>query len=989
MAPNLHETTTKTAAPLLLLLVLLVHPCAYYELLVQAAPQQAGDLSLKAQAGALLRWRSTLTKIGALSTWSQHMYPCNWTGITCESAAKNSTTVVITGVSLPGAGIVGRLDSLSLHYLPHLCNLDLSNNRGLTGTIPKSVGNLTQLTHLHLHTNKLVGTIPAELGMLSSLLELDLSENLLTGTIPSSLVMNLSSLDMLCLWSNQLTGPVPRGIGSLKNLTVLDLSSNQLTGPIPSSIGNMSKLQILSLSNNMIGHHIVDQVGRLSDLRFLYLGNNQLVDQIPRSLGNLTSLTRLYLYSNALSGPLPQALSKLTNLVTILLGNNNFTGRLPDLCQAKRLQYLVVSYNNLQGPIPHSLRDCYTLRQLGLSTNKFDGDISQAFGVYPHLDHANISNNKLYGQLSPNWGSCRNLSSLLLAENMITGSIPSELGQLANLRLLDLHYNRLSAKIPPKIGGLSNLYSMDISRNQLHGEIPKQIGHIRSLEILDVSSNKLNGTIPEELGNCFKMQRLNMGSNSLSGTLPSNLGNLVFLQSLLDLSNNNLSGEIPPELGTLDMLMFINFSHNHFSGPIPSSIMSMRSLSIFDVSYNDLEGPIPQWNYNVSAEWFLHNKALCGQLAGVPQCSSPDVRHVGGKKKHWKLALEVGIPVFIGIASIITVGVTVVLIWRKKSPSGDHAANRRVDVFSIWSFDGKLAFEDVMNATENFDEKHCIGEGAYSRVYRAQLQDGQTVAVKRLHHSHLVNEDIHQEESFRDEIEVLTKIRQRSIVRLYGYCSHPRFKFLVCQFIERGNLASVLRNEELSTQLHWQRRMVLLRDVAQAISYLHHECHPVIIHRDITSRNILLDADYRAFVSDFGVARILKPDSSNWSTLAGTYGYIAPGKYLYNIVAAYAFGAEFSYTSVVTQKCDVYSFGVVALEVLMGRHPGDFQESIAPLTKDETNLEVILDQRLAAPGTDDELRDVIFQSISVAFLCVRANPQDRPTMQQVYRALAS
>ncbi|OEL23041.1 putative leucine-rich repeat receptor-like protein kinase [Dichanthelium oligosanthes] len=269
----------------------------------------------------------------------------------------------------------------------------------------------------------------------------------------------------------------------------------------------------------------------------------------------------------------------------------------------------------------------------------------------------------------------------------------------------------------------------------------------------------------------------------MSGSIPSIMGNLGYLQSMLDLSNNNLSGEIPPELGKLDMLMFINFSHNHFSGPIPSSIMSMRSLSIFDVSYNDLEGPIPQWIHNAS-EWLLHNKALCGHLAGLPPCSS---HHVPQKKKHWKLALEVGVPVFVGIASIITGGIiAAILVCRKRSPQGDNAADRsRVDVFSIWSFDGKLAFEDIVDATENFDEKHCIVEGAYSRVYGAQLQDGQIVAVKRLHNNHPINEDIHKEERFLHEIEVLTKIRQRSIVKLYGYCWHPRHKFLVCQFIDR------------------------------------------------------------------------------------------------------------------------------------------------------------------------------------------------------------
>ena len=114
-------------------------------------------------------------------------------------------------------------------------------------------------------------------------------------------------------------------------------------------------------------------------------------------------------------------------------------------------------------------------------------------------------------------------------------------------------------------------------------------------------------------------------------------------------------------------------------------------------------------------------------------------------------------------------------------------------------------------------------------------------------------------------------------VKLYGFCSHRLYKFLVYDYIDRGNLHETLENDDLAKELNWQRRAAIARDIAQAMCYLHHECNPPIIHRDITSNNILLDADFKAYVADFGTARIIKPDSSNWSELAGTYGYIAPG----------------------------------------------------------------------------------------------------------------
>lgn len=180
----------------------------------------------------------------------------------------------------------------------------------------------------------------------------------------------------------------------------------------------------------------------------------------------------------------------------------------------------------------------------------------------------------------------------------------------------------------------------------------------------------------------------------------------------------------------------------------------------------------------------------------------------------------------------------------------------------------------------------------------------------------------------------------------------------------------ILENEELANEFDWQKRAALVEDLAQAIYYLHYDCNPPIIHRDITSNNILLDTNFKAYVSDFGTARILKPDSSNWSALAGTYGYIAP---------------ELSYTSVVTEKCDVYSFGVLVLEVVMGKHPRDLLQALMPSMEQHILVKEILDQRPAAPTTTEEESIVLI--IKVAFSCMEASPQARPTMQDLYRRL--
>ncbi|XP_073358976.1 MDIS1-interacting receptor like kinase 2-like isoform X2 [Aegilops tauschii subsp. strangulata] len=338
---------------------------------------------------------------------------------------------------------------------------------------------------------------------------------------------------------------------------------------------------------------------------------------------------------------------------------------------------------------------------------------------------------------------------------------------------------------------------------------------------------------------------------------------------------------------------------------------------------------------------------------------------VVGRHKHKTLGLLLPSVLVVGFAIVAGIVVLIILSRNKRKPQGVTAEAR--DLFSVWNFDGRLAFDDIVRATEDFDDKYIIGTGGYGKVYKSQLQDGQLVAVKKLHQT---EEELDGERRFRREMEILSQIRQRSIVKMYGFCSHPAYKFLVYDYIEQGSLHRTLENEDLAKELDWQNRIALATDVAQAISYLHHKCSPPIIHRDITSNNILLDTTFKAFVSDFGTTRILKPDSSNWSALAGTYGYIAP---------------ELSYTSVVTEKCDVYSFGVVVLELVMGKHPRDLLDGSFPSGEQAMLVKDILDERPTTPTTTQE--NSLSLLIKLAFSCLESSSQARPTMREAYQTL--
>ncbi|KAK9928865.1 hypothetical protein M0R45_025984 [Rubus argutus] len=296
--------------------------------------------------------------------------------------------------------------------------------------------------------------------------------------------------------------------------------------------------------------------------------------------------------------------------------------------------------------------------------------------------------------------------------------------------------------------------------------------------------------------------------------------------------------------------------------------------------------------------------------------------------------------------------------------------------FSVLKFDGKSMYEEIIRATKEFDSKYCIGNGGHGSVFIANLSSANIVAVKKLHS--LCNDDKNFQKEFLNEVRALTEIRHRNIVKLLGFCSHHQYSFLVYEYLEKGSLATKLSNEEEAKELGWSKRVNIVKGVAHTLSYMHHDCLPPIVHRDISSKNILLNSKYEASVSDFGTAKFLNLDSSNWTTHAGTYGYMAP---------------ELAYKMEVNEKCDIYSFGVVTLEIVMGRHPGDLFSSLssssssAALQTHQIPVVDVLDQRISPPT--HEVGGEVLSLVKVAFACLNSSPHARPTMKQVSQHLST
>nr|XP_017218136.1 PREDICTED: probable leucine-rich repeat receptor-like protein kinase At1g35710 isoform X2 [Daucus carota subsp. sativus] len=589
------------------------------------------------------------------------------------------------------------------------------------------------------------------------------------------------------------------------------------------------------------------------------------------------------------------------------------------------------------------------------------------FSSFPCLQTLDLSSCGLKGSIPDQIGMLSKLEYLSLYNNSLTGKLPPSLGNLTQLHVIDVAFNHLSGLVPSTLGGLTNLVSLYLYMNNLTGFIPSELGNLTNLANLYLSDNNLRGPIPV-LENCNNLRYIELSHNFLSGNIPLELGSLGKLYSLA-LGKNNLTGAVPAALGYLFQLNYLNLSSNQLNGSIPVSVFKTcrRSLEYLDLSGNLLSGRIPEEIGRCSSlrSVSLGRNNLTGEGFDNTDNNSHNNRHDDESSSHQEKTLLLIILLTV-LPVIIVVPLLILAVWllRRHSPilNQELMNERNGDMCSVWNFDGNVAYEDIIRATNDFDIRCCIGTGGYGSVYEARLPSGKTVALKKLHR--LEAQEPAFDRSFKNEVHILSSIRHKNIVKLYGYCLHNRCMFLVYEYMEKGSLFCALADDAHAMELDWSKRVGIVKGIAHALSYMHHDCTPPIVHRDISSNNILLNSQMEAFVADFGASRLLDPDSSNQTMVAGTYGYIAP---------------ELAYTMVVNEKCDVYSFGVVALEIIMGSHPGDFLSSFTSLKCIESRmLNDLLDTRLPRPTRQQE-HDIVLV-LKQAFACLSSNPKFRPAM---------
>nr|KYP64749.1 LRR receptor-like serine/threonine-protein kinase RPK2 [Cajanus cajan] len=689
----------------------------------------------------------------------------------------------------------------------------------------------------------------------------------------------------------------------------------------------------------------------------------------------MEKLEVLDLEGNLISGVLPV---KLKNLRVLNLGFNRVVGEIPSSWSSvKSLEVLNLAGNGINGSVPSFVG---RLRAVYLSFNLLGGAIPSEIGEHcgGRLEHLDLSGNLLVGGIPGSLGNCSELRTVLLYSNVLEDVIPGELGRLRNLEVLDVSRNTLGGPVPRELGNCSEL-SVLVFYTMLSGQIPSKFGRLcGSLKLLDASGNQITGPIPAGLGDMISLVSLNLSRNHLQGQIPISLGQLKDLK-FLSLADNNLSGSIPTSLGQLYSLQVLDLSSNSLTGEIPKA---------FNVSFNNLSGSLPSNSNSIKCSSAVGNPFLrsCNEVSlTVPSSDQGLVDNSSSytaappeatSKKGGNGFNSIEIASITSASAIVSVLLALIILFiytRKWNPKSRVVGSTRKEVTVFTDIGVPLTFENVVRATGNFNAGNCIGNGGFGATYKAEIVPGNLVAIKRLAVGRF--QGVQQ---FHAEIKTLGRLRHPNLVTLIGYHASETEMFLIYNYLPGGNLEKFIQ-ERSSRAVDWRILHKIALDIARALAYLHDQCVPRVLHRDVKPSNILLDDDYNAYLSDFGLARLLGTSETHATTgVAGTFGYVAP---------------EYAMTCRVSDKADVYSYGVVLLELLSDKKALDPSFSSfgngfnivawACMLLRQGQAKDFFAAGLWDAGPEDDLVEVLHLAVG----CTVDSLSTRPSMKHVVRRL--
>ncbi|XWS73839.1 hypothetical protein CRYUN_Cryun02cG0163800 [Craigia yunnanensis] len=823
-----------------------------------------------------------------------------------------------------------------------------------------------------------------------------------------------------------LRGPLPQNLNQLTKLFNLGLQKNHFNGKLPTFSG-LSELEFAYLDNNEFDTIPADFFDGLSSGRVLALDYNPLNKStgwsIPKELANSVQLKNLSLVKCNVVGPLPDFLGKLPSLVALKLSYNRFSGEIPTSFGESLMQILWLNDQDgegMTGPID-VVAQMVSLTQLWLHGNQFTGTIPENIGNLTSLKDLNLNRNQLVG-LIPESLANMELDNLVLNNNQLMGPIPKFKAGNFSYASNSFCQSEPGISCAPEVTALLDFlsgmsYPINLA-SQWSGNEPcagpwmgVSCNPNSQVSIINLPRHNLSGTLSPSVAKLELLIEIRLGGNSIHGIVPVNFTELETLRTL-DLSGNNLEPPLPKFRDSVKVVIEGNplLIANHTreppsptSSPPPASSESPPSVQSGGTeSPPSRRSPSPNRDKN-------SNSSTATAKQGEPQSNG---------FQRFKLVIVAG-SAAIAIMVLLVVLFSIFCCEKRKraseapssivvhpkdpsdpenmvkiavsnnttgslfsktatsSGSSNSSAIQNSHVIEAGSL--VISVQVLRKGTKDFAQENELGRGGFGTVYKGELEDGTKLAVKRME-AGVINSKALDE--FQSEIAVLSKVRHRHLVSLLGYSIEGNERLLVYEYMSQGALSKHLFHwKSLKLEpLSWRRRLSIALDVARGMEYLHNLARQTFIHRDLKSSNILLDYDFRAKVSDFGLVKLAPDGEKSVATrLAGTFGYLAP---------------EYAVMGKITTKVDVFSYGVVLMELLTGLTALDEERSEESryLAEWFWRIKSSKEKLMAAIDPALEVNEETYESIAtiaeLAGHCTAREPYHRPDMGHAVNVLS-